>query len=281
MTTTELRSRSWFATWNNYPEDYQERLNKAFVDSGVDKYVYQPEVGAEGTEHIQMCIRFRSQKTVTWQAAFAATLGSAVHWETCRSWKNSCQYCSKEDTAAGGSFSNIPEYVRVPPMDLFDATIATQWQKDVISLCDADPEPRKIYWIWEPEGGVGKSMLARHLIIKYRGSPFPVIMMSGNAGDIKYGVAQMKEKHFKEPRMIIWDLPRSRTVPDYGGLEEVKNGTFFSTKYESGQVLLNVYPHIVVFSNYPPDLAKLSRGRWVVIYAGITPLPSHHPIFLD
>ncbi len=261
-------------------------MRSAMRVTGVEKFVMQREVGEEThTPHIQFCVRFRSQKTVTWQPAFDKELGfvapSGLHWETCRSWKDSCLYCSKSDTAVGGSLSNMPEYVRVPPMDLFDLSIATQWQKDILALAEADPEPRKIYWVWEPVGKTGKSTLCRHLFIKYMDNVFPVMVCSGKAADIKYAVAAMKKEHHKEPRMIIWDLPRSHTVPDYAGVEEVKNGLFCNTKYESGSVLLNVFPHVVVFSNHAPDPEKLSADRWVVVYAGSSPPPAYHAVFLS
>jgi len=265
-------------------------MKNGFRVTGVKKFVMQREVGETcGTPHIQFCIQFRSQKTVTWQPAFDKELGfdpegpvgnKGLHWEACQSWKNSCTYCSKEDTAVASPVTNMPEYNRVAPMDIFDLSIATPWQKDILALAEADPEPRHIYWVWETTGGVGKTALARHLFIKYMHNVYPVMVCSGKANDIKYSVACMKKEHHKEPRMIIWDLPRTHTTPDWAGVEEVKNGLFCNTKYESGSVLLNVFPHIVIFSNHPPDVLKLSADRWKIVYAGTEPVPSHHPMFL-
>ncbi len=275
------RSKSWVFTWNNYTEDYEDLMKTALAAVGANKFVWQREEGEEGTPHIQGCVQFTSQKTSTaWQPRFNSALGAILHYEVCRKWKESCRYCSKEDTAVGGSFSNMPLYVRVPPMDLFDLSVAPQWQKDILDLVTAPPNNRAIYWVWEPVGGVGKTTLARHLAIKYPVSkPKPVLVMSGKAGDMQFALAKLAEGGI-EPRMIIWDLPRSRTVPDFAGLEEIKNGLFFSTKYESGQVLLKVFPHIVVFSNHPPDLERMSADRWVVWYVG-PPLPANHPIFVN
>ena len=46
-------------------------------------------------------------------------------------------------------------------------------------------------------------------------------------------------------------------------MEAIKNGCFFSGKYESGMVRFNS-PHILVFANEPPERTKLSQDRWCV-----------------
>jgi hypothetical protein len=46
-------------------------------------------------------------------------------------------------------------------------------------------------------------------------------------------------------------------------MENVKDGLFFSTKYESGMVRYNP-PHVIVFANVPPDVTKMSADRWVI-----------------
>ena len=44
-------------------------------------------------------------------------------------------------------------------------------------------------------------------------------------------------------------------------IEEIKNGCFASSKYESKMVIMNS-PHILCFANELPDTQKLSRDRW-------------------
>lgn len=65
-------------------------------------------------------------------------------------------------------------------------------------------------------------------------------------------------------RIVIWDVPRySLDYINYAAMEEVKNGCFASTKYESGMCVFR-NPHVVVFANAPPDYAKMSKDRWCV-----------------
>uniref|UniRef100_UPI004049B2EE hypothetical protein n=7 Tax=Pseudomonadati TaxID=3379134 RepID=UPI004049B2EE len=62
-----------------------------------------------------------------------------------------------------------------------------------------------------------------------------------------------------------FDIPRSQLdYLSYTGIEEVKNGCFFSSKYESEMVLYNS-PHIIVFANEEPTYHKLSSDRWNVV----------------
>ena len=53
----------------------------------------------------------------------------------------------------------------------------------------------------------------------------------------------------------------------YTGIEEVKNGCFFSQKYESAMVVMP-YPTIIVFANEEPCYGKMSQDRWRVQQIG-------------
>ena len=47
----------------------------------------------------------------------------------------------------------------------------------------------------------------------------------------------------------------------YDAIESIKSGIIFNSKYETGQKMINP-PHIIVFSNFLPDVSKLSEDRW-------------------
>lgn len=63
---------------------------------------------------------------------------------------------------------------------------------------------------------------------------------------------------------IIIDLSRSMEdhVP-YEAIEDIKNGIFFSGKYESKMIVRN-NPIVIIFANFEPDTSKLSKDRWVI-----------------
>ena len=73
----------------------------------------------------------------------------------------------------------------------------------------------------------------------------------------------------KWPTIIFVDIPRSHNSDfmSYDALEQLKNMCFYSGKYEGGMVA-GPEPHLVVFSNKPPELAKFSEDRWAVGYIG-------------
>jgi len=127
------------------------------------------------------------------------------------------------------------------------------WQSEIMILFDSPPHPRKINWIWEETGGIGKTAFARHLaatrdVFYCTGGKHADILFAYNLQDT-----------------IIFDLPRSyKDKIPYGVLEAFKNGCIFSTKYESRTLFFDV-PHVFVFANFQPVRTELSADRWNVI----------------
>lgn len=68
---------------------------------------------------------------------------------------------------------------------------------------------------------------------------------------------------------MLFGIPRTCTAEyvSYSALEELKDGIFFSGKYESSMVMTNNL-HIFVFANFEPDRSKLSKDRWEIHYVG-------------
>ena len=72
--------------------------------------------------------------------------------------------------------------------------------------------------------------------------------------DIKYAYTGQK--------VVIFDLTRSQEDHfNYEVMESLKNGIFFSSKYES-KMKIYPSPHVIVFSNWAPQLNKMSPDRW-------------------
>jgi hypothetical protein len=81
---------------------------------------------------------------------------------------------------------------------------------------------------------------------------------------MKYGIVKYIEKHGFAPTSVIIDIPRSRLdYVSYTAIEEIKNGCFFSTKYESDMVVFNS-PHIICFANAYPETSQMSADRWKI-----------------
>lgn len=232
----------WLGTFNNYTEDeltiFLSELDRCRM------FAMQEEVGSIGsTPHLQVKIAFEKKMRPT---EFFSI--KKIHWEKSKVWKG-WQYCVKDDTSNGrrwGKGVTIPKPLKVPDM--------YGWQLDVIALIEDEPDDRKIYWFWEEDGKFGKSALCRYLAIK-RGA----LVIGGKAADMKSAIATMDIK----PTVCVMDIPRSVEHLSYTGIEEIKNGVFFSSKYESGMVKMNS-PHFIVLANCKPDVSKLSADRWVI-----------------
>lgn len=141
----------------------------------------------------------------------------------------------------------------------FDALTIVEpyaWQKTVLDLVKLKPHPRKIYWIWDSKGCAGKTTLAKHLCLTKN-----AVYLTGKGSDIKFGVIKHLEKH-NTLDIAIFYYPRTcEEYVSYQSLEEIKDGIFFSGKYESGMCIYDT-PHVIVLANFSPDTKKLSEDRW-------------------
>ena len=88
-----------------------------------------------------------------------------------------------------------------------------------------------------------------------------------------FGISEMVKKD-GAPKVVLINITRQGSV-SYNGLEAVKDGIFFSSKYESGMCMFNS-PHVIVFSNEEPEYENLTKDRWNVIdlSGGCPPSPA-------
>lgn len=243
-------SKHWVFTFNNYTQGDIKDIISISANS-VQKYVFQEETGESGTKHLQGYICFA--KRVRPKSLFS----DKIHWERCRHIQASIDYCMKEDTRTGKIFSkgiNIPKPIKIlNPSKFYD------WEKDIIKIIENETDDRTIYWFWESVGGIGKTVFCKYLAVKHE-----AIVIDGKASDMKYVIVKHIEKHGNYPRLIILNIPRAREAYlSYPGIEQVKDGIFCSTKYESSMVVGNC-PHVICFANFLPDKEKLSKDRWEI-----------------
>ena len=90
-----------------------------------------------------------------------------------------------------------------------------------------------------------------------------VICVQGKCTDIKHAVNALVKKG-TPPRAVLFIFPRSvEDYVSYDAIESVKDGIFFSGKYDSGMCLFP-NPHVYIFANFLPDLDKLTSDRWKI-----------------
>lgn len=246
--TSDPRGRLWFITWNN-PPDTADTDIKGYVD----KYHYQYEVGENGTRHIQGVLEFKNPR----KFSQVKMRFPGVHLEKCRNKKAALDYCHKDETSTGGRESNMV----YKPKDHFCREEASDWQINILEMIDREPDERSVHWYWSEEGGVGKTTLAKHICLHNKDA----IYVGGAGKDILYAVSEyIKENDGRGPRIVMFDITRAaKDKTSYDAIEKIKNGIFFSGKYEGCMCIFD-NPHVIVFANEAPQLTKLSEDRWHV-----------------
>lgn len=243
--------KGWFFTLNNYDgEDVKALLT--FLQGRAVKWAFQEEVGEEGTPHLQEQLVLKKKER--W-SAFG--LNPRFHWEKTRHEQKAAAYCLKEETRKEGGERWVKGYVVPVPLKLIEPT--RQWQTELLAALKEDPDDRSIFWYYEPVGKAGKTQFTKWLMHNQN-----AVLLCGKRNDVFHGVMKRHEETGGWPEVVVYDVPRTNLeYVSYDALESIKNGAFFSGKYEGGQALFNS-PHVVVFANEAPDRAKMSEDRWRV-----------------
>lgn len=241
-------------TWNNPPDkDEVEMFFKVLLTKGVTDYIYQWEMGEQGTLHIQFGVYFENKRTKD----SVIKMFPGCHIEVAQNWPAVKNYCSKKDTRVDGPYKPLTRTAKDPlrGLQLFP------WQEEVLTIISSEPDSRTIHWFVDDTGNTGKTSLAKHICLSTEGTLF----LAGKAADMKYGCCSYIDQAKNPPlRVVIVDLVRTQeTFFSYQGLEEIKNGIFFNTKYESKMVIYDC-PHVIVFANWMPQVEKLSKDRWSI-----------------
>lgn len=237
----------WFFTFNNYTLEEAEQLAEIFK-SECKWYIFQEEIGEQGTPHLQGTISLVKRQRLTSLKVF----NIKIHWKPTKCVKASIEYCTKEKTRNGKQWIYGINLEIPPTIKLIEPF---GWQLELLNIIKQEPDDRTIHWFWEPDGNVGKSQMTKYLVVKHN-----AIICTGKSADIFHVLT----KH-KNIALVIVDCPRSQQdFINYGAIEQVKNGLVFSGKYDSTQLVFNS-PHVIVFANCRPDLTKMSIDRWNVV----------------
>lgn len=255
--------RKWCFTQHleEEPTVAEERALAKTLDKNCVKWCFQTEICPEtGGFHYQGFASFKNARQLGGVVKLLKPHGKHPHCSVAKAKddEDSRTYCSKEDTRAPGHSpyeGGWPARLKDP----LEGKELRPFQAELKALIATEPDDRKVIWYWETKGNIGKTTIAKHLCMK---DP-TCIFVNGRAADIKNMIMVMKEKG-KEVKTVLFGIPRTaQDYVSYAALEEVKDGIFFSGKYEAGMVIMNT-PHVIVMANFPPDMTKLSADRWDV-----------------
>lgn len=119
-------------------------------------------------------------------------------------------------------------------------------------------ENRSITWIYDQQGGSGKTELAKEI----RAAFDAIIISDSSVDSVKYIISKSIDAG-KVPKVIVFTIPRGAHISDsyYILLEELRDGIFTVMKYDSKEVAMPP-PRILVLANNPPKDSKLTADRW-------------------
>lgn len=255
------QSKYWCFT---YHKGDLEKIERDFRKFQLNFYIVSQEFGKSGeTPHLQGYIESSNEIRPS-----ELKLDKKIHWEKrIGTKKHNVLYIMKENpkiwiTNDKNCVTKILKEelnkINKNKIKVLDEGSLYDWEKNILQIVSEDPCNRTIYWYYSDKGNIGKSTFTKLLAVKYG-----AIVVSGNASDMKYAVLEYKKKSGTYPHIIVCDIAKNTNVSklSYSGFEEIKNGCFFSGKYESGMVLGNC-PHFICFANVAPCLEKMSQDRW-------------------
>jgi hypothetical protein len=218
-----------------------------------NKYLYGHEIcPSSGRPHLQGFISLKKPMRITELKYIVCN----PNFKPCVSnEEHNVRYCSKDCTG-------VIRFGFPRPIEIIENLYP--WQAAIRDMCVlTKPDPRKVYWYWEPIGNIGKSDFIRYMIVKH-----DVLACSGG----KY--ADIMNLIFKQDmdktNTVFFDIPRANKGHiSYSALESIKNGWISNTKYETGTKVFNK-PHVIIFANFPPENPELlSADKWVITELGL------------
>ncbi len=136
----------------------------------------------------------------------------------------------------------------------FHDSVLLPWQSVIVNqVFQTIGDDRKVIWVHDSLGNSGKTFLASYLTVMHKGITFS----NTQEKDVAYA-------YNSEP-IVIFDFSRSTSLDNisFACIEQLKNGTLFSNKYES-TVKIFKPPAVICLSNTLPARDKLSIDRWIM-----------------
>lgn len=119
---------------------------------------------------------------------------------------------------------------------------------------------RQITWVWDHDGGKGKSTFGTWLEFKRGALP----LTSGKIADMGATIGGALDDG-NDGEVIVMDLVRAQAdYFQYGALEQIKDGKIPDPKYKSRMIRL-FEPKVIVLANFAPDKTKMTSDRWLII----------------
>lgn len=243
-------------SWNLEDFKNQWKNLKYVLNEQCSDFIFQLELTGGNNWHYQGYAKFAKkirpkQWSISLNGSFPGIEAAAMRGtETVLK-----DYCMKEETRQAGPWGkrDLPTRWDVP-------TTLWQWQKDLESIFkEKCLDPRSIYWVWDKEGGHGKTAFCKYMGMKHK----TLCLSYSTSTNLLNMVFKAQGR-----RAYFFDLTRTKpkdlhSEDLYSAFESIKNGYFMNSKYETGECFMDP-PHICVFSNQLPDTDRLTLDRWKI-----------------
>lgn len=230
---------------------------EAWLRINAKRWAFQREKGTEtGYDHFQIAMSLNEKVT---KRQLDAMLNTSVYMRAARSSPTHCEdgadgYVMKEDTRIDGPWahSDQPEAIDMK------GWVPRPWQASIIEKLKPI-ELRTINVLIDPEGCKGKSQLTRYL------RKLKLGMVVGVVADAKVMSGMIASSPIQHA--YFFDISRGTQLGKkeaelWNGIEQLKGGFAYDTRYKYKEVHLSRPPNIWIFMNEMPPLHRLSHDRW-------------------
>ncbi len=273
-------SNFWQFTLNNYTQEDIKNLEGA-DGAEITHMVFQTEdAPTTGTPHLQGFTKW-SRRVRPMEFGWELMGHKRLSWKhkgRNQTVANRVQYCSDPNKRNADNYLYVRGFVVPEPLKKMTREMCRPLQLEIADkYIEKEDElfGREIHWYFEEEGKWGKTQTALYMI-----DQMGATLVSGARKDVCFGICKLVEKQGACPPIVIVDIPKDGSkFVSYAGLEKIKDGAFFSEKFESGMCRFNK-PHIVCFANEPPNYEKMSIDRWKVFNVNVSVTePAELPIW--
>lgn len=225
------------------------------------KFVFQLELSPKTKrQHWQGRISLNVKHRMTEvKSLFEGPLAKARWSPTSQRGKATFNYVMKEDTRVSGPWNENNWKPPIVPEELKKPFTLYKWQEEIIADCKNEKENERIInVVVDKSGCIGKGFLRKYIAFHKIAKTIPTTTKPETimAWALKF-----------PSRAYLLDMPRGSGIKRdiiemWRGLEQLKDGRAYETRYTPQDLEMPFAPHIWVMTNEKPDDKYLSMDRW-------------------